>query len=461
MLRKLLLYLFGILLTCLLLNSAYAESSERERALEEVVQTLLKRVEVLEAKIEAMNQVSTDSSRIQQRLEKVEEAVTVEALKDNAFKAYWKKGFYLETGDKTVKLRIGGRLHQDFYFGDYDEGDFEEGVRFRRARLYLSGTLYEDVDFKWEYDFAGDGLANWKDVYLEYSGLDFARIRVGHFKEPFGLEELTGTNDMTLIENSPVTSAFAPAYQTGLMLFNSVLDNRMTWQVGGFYTADNAFGDAENESSGTEINGEWDFAARVAGVPWYEDGGKRLFHLGAGYQHREYDESNARYRARGSWSRGDRLVDTGNFAADSSDLVGAEAAFVLGPLSLQGEYMVTLVDDSNGEDQTLQGGYVLASYFLTGENRPYKNGIFKGISPNEDFSLKNGGAGAWELTARYSWLDLDDDIKGGEMEDIALGVNWYLNPNMRIMGNYAYAEEDGDGAGDEAGVFTLRLQVGF
>ncbi len=440
---------------------ARAESTEREKQLEETVQLLLQRVETLESKLEALSQSAPAETRVEERLEKIEQSVAAQSARDNAFDVYWKKGLQFETSDKNFKLHIGGRVHNDYYWGGYDEGDFDNGVRFRRARLQLDGQLYTDYKFKWEYDFAEDGTAKWKDVYLAYTGLDLAKVQIGHFKEPFGLEELTGTNSMTLIENSPVTSAFVPSYQTGLMLFNSLLNRRLTWQAGAFYTGDNAFGDAENESSGKEANGEWDFAARVTGLPWYDNEGERLLHLGLAYHHREYDDSNARYRARGSWSRGDRLADTGAIAAESGDTIGAEAALLLGPASLQGEYLYLDLDRSTGGSEEFQGGYILASYVLTGEHRTYKDGGLAGVEPARNFSLKKGGAGAWELTARYSWLDLDDRTKGGEMDDIVMGLNWYLNSSIRMMANYAHGEEDGDGAGDEADVFTLRLQLAF
>ena len=74
------------------------------------------------------------------------------------------------------------------------------GALFRRARIQLSGTVYKYFDFKWEYDFAG-GEPKFKDVYLGATSVPYLqRIQVGHFKEPFSLEELTSDNDTTFME---------------------------------------------------------------------------------------------------------------------------------------------------------------------------------------------------------------------------------------------------------------------
>jgi phosphate-selective porin OprO/OprP len=161
-------------------------------------------------------------------------------------------------------------------------------------------------------------------------------------------------------------------------------------------------------------------------------------------------------------------VDTGAFAADDLDLFGAEAAINLDALSVQSEYMYADVnaDDSPGTDSGggIHAFYIQAGYFLTGESRPYKTsgGVFSRVKPKRNFSLRDGGPGAWELALRYSWLDLDDVMDAGQLDDIVIGLNWYLNPNARMMFDYNHSEADGGAYDDEdADVFALRLQVDF
>ena len=105
------------------------------------------------------------------------------------------------------------------------------------------------------------------------------------------------------------------------------------------------------------------------------------------------------------------------------------------------------------------GWYAQASYLLTGEHRPYKksSGTFSGIKPKDNYGA--GGWGAWELAVRYDSLDLDDgDVKGGELEDTAVGINWYLNPAIRLTANYVYSDLDNSG---EAHFVGTRAQVVF
>ncbi len=134
-----------------------------------------------------------------------------------------------------------------------------------------------------------------------------------------------------------------------------------------------------------------------------------------------------------------RLVDTGNITGiDDYAFEGFELAGVLGPVFVQSEYLLTQVNRTGvNPDLSFDGAYVEAAYSLTGESHPYKAGAFSRIKPKKAFDLSNGGWGAWELTARYSTLDLTDGaFKGGQQDNYAFGVNWYINDYLRFLANY-------------------------
>ena len=150
------------------------------------------------------------------------------------------------------------------------------------------------------------------------------------------------------------------------------------------------------------------------------------------------------------------------FAAERADLVGIEAAWVHGPFSLQGEYVHNFVQGRSRRfgDPDFWVASIQASYFLTGEHRPYKTsaGVFDRVRPLDPVG-KDGGIGAWELAARYSYLNLNDDnIRGGRLRDFTFGLNWYLNASVRTMWNYIYADQSNGG---DVSAFMWRFQIAF
>lgn len=268
-----------------------------------------------------------------------------------------------------------------------------------------------------------------------------------------------------------LNNVFVPGRNTGFMLYNSILDNRMTWATGVFRNAD-GFGDSEGNRSS---EGGYSFSGRITGLPWYMDNGKKLIHTGFSYSHQnafadDTLENGFQYASTPEIHLASDFVDTGRFTADFANLYNPELAIVYGPFSLQTEYTFT---DINRKRTTIgstdfTGFYAYGSYFLTGENRKYntKEGTFSRVKPNKNF-LWGKGMGAIELTARYAKLDLSDSrsIDGGRLNDITVGLNWYLNPNTRIMLNYVHADANltnisntKDGKADLA---AMRFQIDF
>ena len=161
---------------------------------------------------------------------------------------------------------------------------------------------------------------------------------------------------------------------------------------------------------------------------------------------------------------GVRIVDTSVLDnADSMLKSGLELATVMGPFTAQAEYIRASVDRDNISDADFDGWYVQSSYLLTGESRPYKNGVFGGIKPNR--RLGDGGIGAWEVAMRYSSLDLNDGaINGGEADSMTLGLNWYPVPMLRFSANYVHVLDIDGGPlydGKKPNVFQVRSQWAF
>lgn len=369
-------------------------------------------------------------------------------------KAYWDNGLRFESWDGNFKLKIGGRINNDWFFMDEDNdiktsiGDQVDSTEQRRARFYMAGTIYENVGYKLSFDWEG-GSANFKDAYMELKNVPLlGNMRVGQMKEPFNLEMMNSGKYITFMERG-LNNTFVPKRNTGFMAYDHAFDKRAFWSAGIFRNADD-FGNSEGNR---RTEGGYSFSGRVTGLPWYEEGGAKLIHTGISYSHQnafaeDTEETGFQFSSRPEVHNADKFVDTGRFAADSVNIYNPELAVVYGPFSFQTEYTFADVNLKRGTEPNphFSGYYLYGSYFLTGEHRKYKRGKgrFSRLTPDKNFSWERGkGKGAIELAARYSELDLSDhSINGGRMQDTTLGVNWYLNPNTRVTMNYVHSNVD-------------------
>jgi phosphate-selective porin OprO/OprP len=233
------------------------------------------------------------------------------------------------------------------------------------------------------------------------------------------------------------------------------------------------FGEGLDDGDDNDVGDEgWGGGFRATYAPIA--GARRALHLGLAANYRtyganpDYEDSRLRLRSRPESHVADTwLLDTDNdlVAVDAATRLGLEAAAVLGAFSLQGEYLQAHVARGDGQaDLLFDGYYAYASWFLTGESRNYdvRHGEFNRIRPLRNFG--HGGPGAWEFGLRYSALDLEDeDIEGGVAQNFTLGVNWYLNPQLRLMANYIWVDTEPDvfGNDNDPRILQLRAQYDF
>ena len=378
-------------------------------------------------------------------------------------RAYYKNAFILESLDKRFSVAIGGRVQADWNVSDPGGGVKEEfglrgtstGVEFRRARLSIQGLVYGNIDYKIEYDFA-TGEPEAKDVYIGMRELPIVQyVRVGHFKEPFSLEEITSDSFTTFMERA-LPNAFSPSRNMGIAVMPNFFEERMTFATGGFRETDNSgFGFGNDQ--------EYNITSRLTGLPIYENKGEHLLHLGFGYSHKFRHKENITFSQRPeSHLFPVTLVNTGPINTDGVDLINPEVAWVFGQLSLQGEYMQSFTSQVDNPNPDFGGFYVQASYFVTpGDKRAYRlgDGAFDRITPVKNFSLDGKSWGAWELAARFSRLDLgSENVEGGTLDDVTAGINWYLNPVTRITVNYVWAHLESVG---DSNIAQGRFQLSF
>ena len=307
-------------------------------------------------------------------------------------------------------------------------------------------------------------------------------VKVGLQKEPIGLEHLTSSRHLDLMERSFNQDAYTGPNNNGFSLGASAYNNfgeddRGWWQTGVFKNSVNPFAYAADD-------GAYAWTSRLVYLLWDEDEGRKLLHVGGSYSNRDPLDKIRRIRSRGSLRNGPGALnpvfaDSGTFVTDDENLYAAEMSMVLGSFQLQSEYIASTNSNAtnlSGNHGTYftNGYYVMASYFLTGEHRAYdkKAGVFGRVIPFRNSrwcpeDCAEQGWGAWQILARYSNLDLNDSgITGGRIDDYTAGVNWFLNPNMKIQANYVFMDRNSptqpDGASVASGVggihgFGMRL----
>jgi phosphate-selective porin len=109
----------------------------------------------------------------------------------------------IRSEDGDFRWRLDGRVHADAnWFQDHNGVDFGSGSHLRRARLGMNGRLWRSWHFKFQYDFTGSGRSGVQDAFIQYTRPEGMTVTMGHFKEPLGLEVLTGANNVSFIERS-------------------------------------------------------------------------------------------------------------------------------------------------------------------------------------------------------------------------------------------------------------------
>ena len=391
--------------------------------------------------------------------------VISQETKENQFSFKWDNGFKLESKDKKFKLKFGGRIMIDHAYFKQDEaldmsyGPLESttGTEFRRLRFFFSGTIYNNVEFKLNVDFAG-GEARLKDAYIGVKKIPIVgTIRVGHVKEPHRFDALSSSKYFTFMERA-IPADFGNERNNGILLMNDFLDKKLSIQTGVFRNAD-AFGN--DESADNDV--AW--TSRITSLVINKEDKEQLLHLGASYSHRKPDREEYKISIRPKSHLSRKYITTGNIpGVETTQVINLEAAYSHGPFSIQAEYMNLGVDQNYEGISTkynFKNYYAQASYFITKEHRPFINSYetFGRLKPKNNVFNGEKGAGAWEVALRYTNTDLNSkDIYGGQQEDITLGVNWYLNPATRIMLNQVWTHFPDEG---NLNIFEIRLQLDF
>jgi len=367
--------------------------------------------------------------------------------------------------DAAKEVRLAGRIGASLYLdGGMLAGDaLPDGPRFdvRRARLNTRGALKLLVvtEYKVEVGFE-DREFYLNDFYLRWRPERFGvdTVRVGYFDPPISLEALSSSSDRSLMELPAPVAAFAPGYRLGVEATGSRARPSFNWSLN--------LSSVGQSQPNTDASSSSVLRA-VGRLVWRPLGDERaredvLIHTGVSVSQTISGSGDLQYRARPESFLPPYLVDTRNFDGNAT-LLGVEAAWRRGPLSLEGEYLHAFVDaDDAHEILHFEGAYLQLAWTVTGEMRPYdtKTGVFTRLEPSEPYKPFKGRWGALELAVRGSWLDLSDrPIQGGRMATFNVGPVWTWNKFVRLLAGYVYADVSDSPKRSTAHVAQARIEL--
>lgn len=382
---------------------------------------------------------------------------------------------------KKPTFKINGRIHADFWsFPNTSPGigffenpvavgpefgqDPEDTFSFRRIRLETGGDIPEHMLWRVQVDFNNPGTPEIKDVYLGFKDLPGNQtLLIGNQKRPLGLDHLNSSRYNVFTERPLVIEAFnEDARRPGVAMYGYSDDELYHWRYGVYYL-ENISTDGRYYGDSRQLS----LNARLSSSPWYDEAsdGQGYFHWAiagmaakpdAGATVADAHLNEGRFRTRAEARSQNRWLDTGRIrGADWYEILAVESILNLGPTQIVGEYQHNFMQRENGfRDVQFHGGYVYVSYFLTGEHIPYDRvtGTIDRVKPFTNFFLvdrcseETPGWGAWNIAARYSYLDVSDaDVTGGVGESGTLAINWFWNAYAKVQFNLIYGSIDDRG----------------
>ena len=420
---------------------------------------------------------------LERKLELKEEADTTAAKSAGQVKAS-ERGFSLQSADGKNQIKLRGVLHVDGRHMISDEVDLPDSFQVTRARPIVEGTVGGIYDFRFTPDFGQDRTVI-QDAYVTGRFAPSFAVTAGKFKSPVGLERLQSATDIRFIARAFPTS-LAPNRDIGFKFEGNVLDERLSYALA-LVNGSNDGGSSEAFAD-VDVTSDKEYVARLFAHPFAASDSFGLRGLGFGVAGTYTEHTGTatlpflpafRTPAQATFFRY-RGGTTPTLADGERTRLAPQFYYYAGRFGLLGEYTEVSQDVSRVATTGLRSDTIdttawqlAASFFLTGEEASYR-----GYKPNSSFSVETGTWGAFELTARYQELEIDDLAFAGGADSFAdpdasarkatsygIGLNWYLSQNLKWVLNYERTSFEGGAAGgadrdDEEAVLT-RVAVGF
>ena len=355
--------------------------------------------------------------------------------------SFRRDGLWFSTADGDTHLQVHGYIQGDnrwFLANTHDEP--VDAFLFRKIRPLFEGTLLNNVDFRFMPDF-GQNNPQIQEAYLELKTLPFAKLRVGKFKEPIGLEVLRQDRDLTFVERS-MASDLLPLRYAGVQISGSVLTNSITYE-GGYFNGSN---DGSNGVFTQWARGN-EAAARAFFHPFATTGIDAISHFGLGVGGSAGSQSGAiaglKTIGQATWFK----YSSTAVADGQHNRLAPQAYYYAGPFGFMGEYVISSQEILNKGVRARirnEAWHAQGSVLLTGEKNAYT-----GLRARNAFEPGRGfdHFGALELAFRYSQVRIDGGVfphfasiatAGRFAAETGIGFNWYLTRYVKLQTEYEH-----------------------
>ena len=356
---------------------------------------------------------------------------------------------------KPIKTKpsvaLHGRIQYDYEFlrRDYGVDSIENykfgGSEFRRVFLSGSGKIYKNIKYKAQLEFVGANIG-YRDLYIKFTDLPGigGNFTVGSLAEATSLSMVTSSKYIPMLERAMLTNTQNFRWNSGIMYDNmGLFDGKLGLQVS--YTHNGKHNEGFKDK---DLGKGGHIVARLTSPVYVNKDKHQLVHLGVNFESRKRSEKPEKYtlKFRPDNHMGSKEAIEIPGVLDNQQDLGFELAVNMGPFSFQTEYEIAgynAVIQDGGKDKdekyNVNGFYALASYFVTGGHRGFKKGAYSRVKSYNNFCLKDGDFGEFELVARYSTVDYTSIVDGdynNKLASFGFGFNWYLNDHARIMYNH-------------------------
>jgi len=440
----------------------------------------------LASRADDSTEIATLKQQVQALMQKVQDLEQKEGVIETKEKqapliSAGANGFTFQSPDTNFSIGLHGVLQVDsrtFWSDNHAKGN--DAFLIRRARPVLSGTVYKNFDFMFVPDFGGSTVQIF-DAYGNYRFNPALQLQVGKFKSPIGLESLQADQFITFNERSLATD-LVPNRDIGAELHGDILEGVISYAAG-------IFG-GSSDYNGTLTNSDYDnnkaLEGRLMFQPFKKSSISALKGLGFGvagsYQQND-GSTNSSFTT--GLTPGYNTDAQQKFFSYTNTVIGygpqwrvaPQGYYFYGPLGLLSEYVVS---DQNVQNfKTKKRGdlqntawEVTGFYNLTGEDAGYY-----GVTPKNPFNPLDNHWGAWQIAARYADLSIDKNAfptfadptaNARDAAAFSVGLNWWLNRNVRVEASYSHTTFEAAGKSTKAGVskqpeevFFTRVQVAF